>query len=131
MQGGQSLTAFLESYARALLPEVGPSEQPTTSCVRRELEGAPEGALPNSSQVARALAMSRRTLYRKLAEEGVTFGEVVDRWREGGATSMLEEGAAGIGEITYVLGFSEPSVFLRAFRRWTGEIFAAWRAART
>ncbi len=125
------LSAFLESYARALLSEVGPSEQTTTSRVRRELEGAPEGALPNSSQVARALAMSRRTLYRKLAEEGVTFGEVVDRWREGVATSMLEEGAAEIGEIAYVLGFSEPSAFHRAFRRWTGETPAAWRAART
>jgi AraC-like DNA-binding protein len=35
-----------------------------------------------------------------------------------------------IGEVSYLLGFSEPRAFHRAFRRWTGETPQAWRAAR-
>ena len=74
----------------------------------------------SATQVASDLAMSRRTLHRKLADAGTTWQHLVDETRRDIALRMIEDPRLPIGEITFELGFSQQSAFARAFRRWSG-----------
>lgn len=71
-------------------------------------------------EVARQLGMSRATLYRRLAEEGARFDAVVDDLRHRMALHYLHGQKVSVNETAYLVGFSEPSAFSRAFKRWTG-----------
>jgi len=70
--------------------------------------------------VAARLGMSKRTLQRKLTDVGCQFATIVDEVRREAALAHLARRHHSIAEVGYVLGFSEPSAFNRAFRRWTG-----------
>ena len=80
--------------------------------------------------LARRLRMSGRTLQRRLEQEGTSLRALADEARRTRALALIE-GGASIAEIAYVLGYSEPSAFHRAFRRWTGRTPEAFRAARS
>ncbi len=68
--------------------------------------------------VAKAMGLSRQTLYRRLRAEGVGFDRVVDALRRKMAETYLER--LSVNETAYLVGFSETSAFSRAFKRWTG-----------
>jgi AraC-like DNA-binding protein len=70
--------------------------------------------------VAQQLLMSRQTLYRRLRAEGVTFEEVLDELRRSLAVHYLSGRRASVNETAYLVGFSDPAAFSRAFKRWTG-----------
>ena len=70
--------------------------------------------------VARALATSTRSLQRRLSAAGVTYQELLDQTRREAANTYLRVAALSIGEVAYLLGYSEPAAFHRAFKRWTG-----------
>jgi AraC-like DNA-binding protein len=78
--------------------------------------------------VATALAMSRQTLYRRLKEEGATFEQVLDDLRRTMALDYLGARKVSVNETAYLVGFSDPAAFSRAFKRWTGASPRAWRA---
>lgn len=81
--------------------------------------------------IAAKLGISRQTLYRKLKAEGVTFAAVLDDLRRQLAAHYLDGRKVSVNETAYLLGFSEPSAFSRAFKRWTGASpRAAFRSAR-
>lgn len=73
-----------------------------------------------AEEVARDLGMSRQTLYRRLRAEGTTFEQVLDELRRRLALGYLRGGKVSVGETAYLLGFSDPAAFSRAFKRWTG-----------
>jgi AraC-like DNA-binding protein len=79
--------------------------------------------------VATRLAVSERTLQRRLREEGVTFAELEDSVRRERAFHLLRDGQLALFEIAFLLGFSDPSAFSRAFRRWSGMAPVAWQRA--
>ena len=79
-------------------------------------------------QVARELGYSRDTLYRKLAAEGVTFARILDDLRRRQALEYLAADRVSLNEIAYLVGFSDPAAFSRAFRRWTGDAPGKFRA---
>jgi len=70
--------------------------------------------------VARELAVSPRTLQRRLTEEGASFQQLVDDARRDAAGRFLRESELAISEVAYLLGYSEPAPFHRAFKRWYG-----------
>lgn len=70
--------------------------------------------------IASNLGMSRQTLFRKLKAEGVTFAQVVDELRHKMAVHYLSEKNVSVTEAAYLVGFSEPAAFSRAYKRWTG-----------
>ena len=72
------------------------------------------------AQLARDLGLSRPTLYRRLREEGVTYEALVDDLRRRMAMHYLDGGKTSVSETAYLVGFSDPSSFSRAFKRWTG-----------
>lgn len=74
----------------------------------------------NMGVIADRLGISRQTLFRKLKAEGVTFEQVLDELRRKLALYYLSGKKASVNETAYLVGFSEPSAFSRAFKRWTG-----------
>ncbi|MEV6331926.1 AraC family transcriptional regulator [Streptomyces sp. NPDC051909] len=92
-----------------------------TTRVRRLIAVAlPAGPVPPPEEVARLLAISPQTLRRRLAAEGTSYQRIRDQVRRDHAIAELAHGALSIEDLSRRLGFSEPSAFHRAFRRWTG-----------
>jgi AraC-like DNA-binding protein len=79
------------------------------------------------ADAAAALALSQRTLKRKLVERGVRYSDLLDRSLRERAVSLLRARSLSIEEVAARLGYSTSSNFLRAFRRWTGKSPAAYR----
>lgn len=80
--------------------------------------------------VASKLAISSRTLQRRLMEEGTTFQKVLDELREELARHYLSVTDYSSAEISFLLGYEEPNSFFRAFRTWTGQTPEIVRANR-
>ena len=80
-------------------------------------------------QIAAKLGVSRRTLQRNLKLESTSFAEVLDDVRRTLALGYLEEKGISVNETAYLVGFSEPAGFSRAFKRWTGRSPRATRQA--
>lgn len=83
---------------------------------------------PRLQEVAQKLAMSPRTLQRRLHDGGTSFKEAVDASRRRLAAHYLAQPDLAIGEIAFLLGYSEPSAFNRSFKRWHGTTPRAFRA---
>ena len=77
-------------------------------------------AQASASNVAQRLAMSTRTLSRKLSDEGVAFTEILEETRAALARRYLTEHDLPISEIAWLLGYAEVSSLTHAFKRWTG-----------
>ena len=90
------------------------------------IEHLPDGP-PNQQQIAQALHVSNRTLQRKLKNEGTSFMDLLQDTRLQLARKYLSHPNRSIVETAYMLGFSEPSTFSRAFKRWTGVAPADFR----
>ncbi len=80
--------------------------------------------------IAERLGLSSHTLLRRLKTEGTTFEAVLDELRHKMALHYLEGRKVSVNETAYLVGFSEPSAFSRAFKRWTGSSPSALRASR-
>ncbi len=107
------------------------AEMPTMERTRSVLlECLPSGEV-ELGQAARRLGMSGRTLQRRLANEGVTFRQLVQSTRERLALHYLTTTAIPYTEVAFLLGFDEPSSFFRAFRTWTGKTPEATRRSAT
>ncbi len=90
------------------------------------IDHLPNGA-PRQDNIAESLNMSLRKLQRKLQDEDTNFKELLEDTRRNLAQTYIKQNNRSIGEITYLLGFSEPSNFTRAFKRWTGKTPAHYR----
>ncbi|MDH0866690.1 AraC family transcriptional regulator [Mitsuaria sp. GD03876] len=92
----------------------------TASRVRAVLlEGLPSG-LPGIDDVARRLAVSKRTLQRRIEAEGTSYQKILNDTRLDLARHYLEKTALSHAEISFLLGFDETNSFYRAFKAWTG-----------
>jgi len=115
-----ALSRVVERHAEALLA-ARPDPQATTSQrVRHLLAGALADGDATLAAMAARLRMSERSLQRRLADEGVSFDAVLDDLRRELALRYLAAPSVAIAEVAYLLGYSEPSAFHRAFKRWTG-----------
>ena len=83
------------------------------------LEALPSGQV-SVEAAAKRLAMSPRTLQRRLRDEGTSFKAVVRETRKSLSRNYLGQTQLSYGEIAYLLGFQEQSSFFRAFHEWTG-----------
>ena len=92
----------------------------------RIIHQLPDG-IPRQEAIADTLHVSLRSLQRRLKEEDTSFKDLLEETRRQLALQYLRDSRRSIGEITYLLGFSEPSNFTRAFKRWTGKSPAQYR----
>ena len=96
--------------------------------VRRALASRVAGGDIRIQSVARALAISVRSLQRRLATAGSSYHRLVDLARKDAAERYLTTSSFSIGEVAYLLGYSEAAAFNRAFRRWHTSTPQAFRA---
>jgi len=80
--------------------------------------------------IAGKMGLSRPTLFRRLKAEGATFEKVLDELRRKLALDYLSAQKVSVNETAYLVGFSEPAAFSRAFKRWTGSSPSAMRDCR-
>ncbi len=125
-QSEPGLCAILDQHASDLLAKL-PTIGSFSDRVRELLAGQLAGGNPTSQEMARVLKMSVRTLHRRLTEEGTSHKQLLEQLRRELAGNYLRDQQIAISEVAYLLGFSEPSAFHRAFRRWTGKTPAAFR----
>jgi AraC-like DNA-binding protein len=104
-----------------VLASLARAEPPTFSAKVQGLLASllPKGP-PHRDDVAAQLMMSERTLQRRLAEEGTSFTNLVDDTRRELARQSLSCGELSLKMLSFQLGFSEPSAFYRACKRWFG-----------
>jgi AraC-like DNA-binding protein len=120
------LLEVFEQHARAAVPAIGVEDSPADQ-VARVLSQKLKGSVPVLQEVARELSMSTRNLQRTLRESGTSYQSVLDAVRRDLAIRHLANPTTSAGQVGFLLGFSEPSAFHRAFRRWTGKPPSAFR----
>jgi AraC-like DNA-binding protein len=98
--------------------------------LRSEVENAIAPVLPHGTasapEIARRLGLSHRTLARRLADEGLSFSQVLHELKLDLAKRYLREGLS-VSRIAWLLGYQEVSAFTHAFKRWTGKSPAQFR----
>lgn len=114
------LWRVIERHAEALLAARPDPAESLAARVARDVTNALGEGPPTIADVARRLHMSERSLQRHLRDEGVRFDALVEGLRRDLALSYLSDRKMAIAEVAYLLGYSEPSAFHRAFKRWTG-----------
>jgi len=115
----EDLIGYLSNYADALLPSLLVSQtfrEQVRSAIWRNLGDG----RPSVGRIAAALHTPPRTLQRRLAAEGTSVQEELEKIRRQVALAALRDRAHSIEEIAFFLGYSEPSTFFRRVKRWTG-----------
>ncbi len=95
--------------------------------VKQVIRGQMQGRRPNVRDVARALALSARTLQRRLQAAGTSFQSLLDEVRSTVACELLTKTSLDGGEIAFLLGYEEINSFNRAFCAWHGATPSRWR----
>lgn len=126
-----ALAGFFERHMRRVLAQLGEAPGGVAERVRALLTDEVRRGAPTLQTAAARLGMSSRTLKRRLHDEGTTFQDVLDAVRCDLAKRYLEEQRLALGEVSFLLGFSEPSAFHRAFKRWTGRTPLSYQRAPT
>lgn len=121
-----SLGELVMAHARALHARL-PENASWTNRVQRLVSAELPRSMPTIDEVATRLSLPKRTLQRRLKEEGTSFEEVTDAMRRELAELYLREQRLGVQETAFLLGYSDVSAFHRAFQRWTGVTPSAWR----
>jgi AraC-like DNA-binding protein len=124
-----NLHGLLLTVADEMLHELARTSA-VTSNVRRIIHARLQLGAPEIADVASELAMSKRTLTRRLEREGTTFRELVDEARRKLALDCTAHRDIGFSELSYLLGYAHVNAFHRAFRRWTGETPRTYRRQR-
>ena len=122
------LFPLFEQHAAALLAQL-PTHQPPTLVeqVRGEIVRQLKGEAPTLAAVADCLHLGVRTLQLKLQAANHTYQQLLDTVRCDLAQRHLREPHLSTTDIAFLLGYSEPSVFVRAFKKWTGQTPGAFR----
>ncbi|MCP4233196.1 MAG: AraC family transcriptional regulator, partial [Aestuariibacter sp.] len=92
-----------------------------TMRVKSELIGRLSGGRSSEEDIATSLNISQRTLQRKLREQGKTFTGLLETTRRELSLQYVRDPQYSFSEITFLLGFTEPGNFSRAFKRWYGK----------
>ncbi|MCZ4324307.1 AraC-type DNA-binding protein [Pseudomonas sp. 8BK] len=119
-QADAQVRLTLDAYADRLLGEIQQGHS-VLDRARLELSRQLPEVGADLQQIAARLALSPRTLQRRLREAGLSFNQLVDETRQQLVLHYLRDPALELAEIAFLVGFSEPGSLARAFRRWTGQ----------
>jgi AraC-like DNA-binding protein len=113
------LCQILQRYLEQVLADM-PREDEVVSSVRKAIAETMRQGDPTIARVAKKLALSPRTLERRLKEHGTRFKKLMDDTRQRFAINYLKDSDHTLTQIAFLLGYSEASSFNHAFKRWTG-----------
>lgn len=125
-KGDEAIAGFFDRHLEHQLSSLA-DEAGLEPRVRHTVTNVLSEGVPTVSSIASELAMSARTLQRRLAGQGHSFQGVVDRARKQLAQRLLTETDFSLAEVAFFTGFSEQSAFSRAFKRWTGQTPRSYR----
>jgi AraC-like DNA-binding protein len=114
-----TLLGILERHVEQVLSSM-PHEEDLVAVVSVAVRGLLPLGEPSLADAARRCGLGSRTLQRRLRERGVTFRSIIDDVRRDAALEQLAHPQTSVAEVAFALGFSDPSAFHHAFRRWTG-----------
>lgn len=119
----------LSTYFSDLLQQSSPEPQDLSwsARVRAALQRRLADGTPTADFIGRELGVGVRTLARRLAEEGDTFGALLTAVRRDRARHLLADASVTQAEVAFLLGYRDQASFHRAFRRWFGTTPAAFR----
>lgn len=119
VQNEQDLSQFLSRPSINLM--TGADENRSlTAKIRALIKGDVAGSFPEFTSVANSLHLTTATLRRRLRAEGSSYQQLKDDIRRDTAIHLLSRGTISLDEVAHSTGFSEPTSFFRAFKRWTG-----------
>ena len=116
----------LRQYIGAPEDEGGGAEGWAEQVARHLREGLTDGEV-DQHRVARELGLSTRSMQRHLRAEGTSFSAILEEVRRRRALELLRGTEYAVYEVAYALGYTEPSTFYRAFKRWTDDTPHQWR----
>ncbi|NNN25437.1 MULTISPECIES: AraC family transcriptional regulator [Pseudomonas] len=125
-QADAQVQRTLDAYAERLLVEINKGDS-VLDRARRELARQLPEQGADLEHLSLTLALSPRTLQRRLRDTGLSFSQLVDETRQQLVLHYLRDPALDTADIAYLLGFSEASSLARAFRRWTGQSLGEYR----
>ena len=111
---------FFEPELRKRLSDISSEESFTNRVYSSLLELLPSGQ-STIEEVADRLAVSKRTLQRRLNDEETNFQFILNKVREKLARHYLSKSELSGGQISFLLGFEDPNSFFRAFHSWTDQ----------
>ncbi|MCB0705425.1 MAG: AraC family transcriptional regulator [Saprospiraceae bacterium] len=114
------LLQVLNQYAQEKLLAMHPDSTDFAHQVKQSILNLVKPEFPTIERVASTLNISVRSLQRKLKEEGYTYQSLLEELKKQFAQDYLKNRNLSIKEIAYLLDYSEPSSFIRSFKRWTG-----------
>jgi AraC-like DNA-binding protein len=122
----QGLSAFLLTHLEQLRAEQ--ADRSLVASVHSAVTDLLPDGLPKKAAVARRMGMSERTLHRRLTENGESFQSILRRSRREAAEGLLATDRHSLAEVAFLTGFADQSAFQRAFKSWTGQTPATFRA---
>lgn len=105
-----------------------PDEGDWADVTRRVVAHLAQDGMPELDQVAQAMHLTPRVLYRRLASEGLNFRALRESALQQLAQQHLRDPRLALADVALLLGYSEQSAFTRAFKRWTGTTPTQWRS---
>lgn len=120
------LSEDFENYAAAMIRQITTGDEFLPRVCAAIEDGLANG-FGSEADVAARLAMTTRTLHRKLKSQNTSFRKLRDDVLVKKAKCLLGQHSIPIAEVSFLLGYSEVSTFYRAFKRWTGTVPRQWR----
>lgn len=122
----RQLSEEFEEYAAAMIRRMTTGDEFLPRVCAAIEDGLANG-FGTEADVAERLAMTPRTLHRKLRSQHTSFRKLRDEVLVKKAKRLLAEDGIPIAEVSFLLGYSDVSTFYRAFKRWTGTVPRLWR----
>jgi AraC-like DNA-binding protein len=122
-----AVCAALEREAKDVLDRL-PQRSALVARVQELISAELRGGNPNIEHIAEKLGTHQRTLTRKLKSLGTSHQQLLDQLRHQLAERYLRQPSLTLSEIAFLLGYSDPSAFNKAFKRWTGSPPRQYRA---
>ena len=113
-----TLRHYLTELADTTLQSLHSQDHDFEQQVRETLLTMMPRGKPDLWRTAAAMGISARTLQRRLHEKGSSFSKVLDEFKRGLSADLLANRRVAVADVAFLLGYSEPSSFRRAFRRW-------------
>lgn len=123
-----TLYNILHMHADRLLAELAPGDG-LVEQVRAHILSTLNSRPVTATETATKMKIARRTLTRRLRQEGTSFTALLNEVRRHAALRYMEATDHSVEDVAFLVGFSEPSPFVRAFKRWTGMPPIAYRKA--
>lgn len=117
--------ASLRDFLRTAPYQLVSRQEPQTTHklgdhVRAMIEAEMQGEFPSIETIASKMAISSRTLHRRLTREGTSFQQIKDDIRRDAAIAYMNRDELTINSVSILMGFQDTSAFYRAFKKWTG-----------